>query len=1176
MQNRTAARNPPRPPSCCCDWLEPRVLLAATLVKDINLVTPPSYPGWFTDLNGTLLFVADDGVHGADWWRSDGTAAGTRMVKDLDLFNPFGRTQPPMRRLTAVIGDAMLFAGPQSGTAFSLYRTDGTEAGTAPVVANLPGGPSFFATLGGEAFFASGGQVWKSDGTAAGTARVTSFASNASARPLVAVGDKVLFQANGPGGTGMELWATDGTEAGTFLVKDINPGAASSEPGFSLMERPTDDGLDRFIVSGGRMYFSATTAANGRELWVTDGTPEGTHLVIDVVPGTGSAWPWKMAEHRGEVYFTASAYSGSDPALRLYRVAPDGGGATLVGSVPGGFPLALEGGGQRLLLLAFGPAYPTPTLYTLDDAGTALVEVRTFQSPTGMWRAQSFARHGDYAYFYLNGDTAGAPPGVSEVWRTDGTAAGTTRVASFNGILHSADPIDVFTSGGHVFFPGGTTLTQTELWRTDGTAGGTLSLGDLNAATTRSSSPTAPMPVAGGRWVFAANDGVNGQNLWVTDGTDAGTRRIGYDVVVQTESLVEGITRAALGLAWKGRAYFGVRVGSRYSLYSSDGTSAGTSEVFALPSGASPPRDLFVLGDRLLFSAYGNSPGSRTIWSTDGTTAGTSQVWHFNTPSNPQSLGFATLGGAAYFTAPWTPEGDGDELWKTDGTPAGTSMVRDINPGSAGSGPGGFVRVGDHLYFAAGQSHIGRELWRTDGTEAGTVLVKDVYPGHDAMFGHAHPSSPVNLRSVNGWLLFEARDAESPAVNRLYRSDGTAEGTVPLTAPDFAPKQIGALNLIGDGLVAYFFRKPSDGKPELWRTDGQFETTRRVKVFDTAGLPPTATPVGMEGAIVYVRITESTLNYPGSAGPSELWSSDGTLTGTRRVFSGPFQAMPDNAVVYDGRLFFTADDGIHGNELWTELLGAHIVGRHLFYNGSAFDGRSLSANEADDGAIAADKVALLPGAGAGSFANISSYSRGINGIMIDVSGDLPMTALAGIGGSVGLRVGTGGGPDTWADAPAHSRLTIRKGAGVDGSDRITLIWPDGAIRNTWLRITVNAPPMSGLARPDVFYFGNLVGETGDADSPLAVGGMDMLATRRALARGAAGIESRHDFNRDGRVNVFDYALARASQGRSLTPVANSGAAVAPAAADPRRRTASVRSRYAPATDAVREAAGDLP
>ena len=118
-------------------------------------------------------------------------------------------------------------------------------------------------------------------------------------------------------------------------------------------------------------------------------------------------------------------------------------------------------------------------------------------------------------------------------------------------------------------------------------------------------------------------------------------------------------------------------------------------------------------------------------------------------------------------------------------------------------------------------------------------------------------------------------------------------------------------------------------------------------------------------------------------------------------------------------------------------------------------------------------------------------------------------------------------------AAVPSSVTIRRGAGVGGSDRITLTWPDGAIKNSWLQVVVCAGVHTGLAEPDVFSFGNLVGDTGEGDSNFRVNALDLAAAKRALNTDS-DITGRYDFNRDGRVNAIDVAAVRSNLNRSLT------------------------------------------
>ena len=210
-------------------------------------------------------------------------------------------------------------------------------------------------------------------------------------------------------------------------------------------------------------------------------------------------------------------------------------------------------------------------------------------------------------------------------------------------------------------------------------------------------------------------------------------------------------------------------------------------------------------------------------------------------------------------------------------------------------------------------------------------------------------------------------------------------------------------------------------------------------------------------------------------------------------------------------------------------LGPAVVGRHVFYNGSAFDARSAGDAPADGAAVAADKVALLPG-GTATFANYTSYSKGINGVMVDVRN--PPGALAAGDFRFETRDPTG----QWVPAPAAASVTARVGAGTDHSTRVTMTWPDVAIRDTWLRVTLLPNPRNGLTQPDVFYFGNAVAETGNSTLDAAVNALDVAATRAAQSSAVVAVDSRYDFNRDRTVNVLDAALVRSRVGTPALPL----------------------------------------
>ena len=201
-----------------------------------------------------------------------------------------------------------------------------------------------------------------------------------------------------------------------------------------------------------------------------------------------------------------------------------------------------------------------------------------------------------------------------------------------------------------------------------------------------------------------------------------------------------------------------------------------------------------------------------------------------------------------------------------------------------------------------------------------------------------------------------------------------------------------------------------------------------------------------------------------------------------------------------------------------------VVGRQLFYGNSAF---------ASDAAIAPDKQALRAGQSPG-FANFTSYSRGINGILIDVQG---LPAGNGLGAAdfffevSGINLN-----GALVAAAAPTSVTVARGAGTGGSDRVAVAWADGAVRNTWLRVTMLTGANTGLVASDVFSFGNLVGETGNSASAARVDFADLSAIRNNLRGGSVAVNNHFDFNRDGVVNTKDLAIARANQQGSLSLV----------------------------------------
>ena len=289
--------------------------------EDINPGAGGSFPDDFVVLGTNLYFTADDGAHGREIWKSDGTT--TELLADIRA----GAASSSPSSL-AVFNDKLYFAADNGVNGSQLWVSTG-EAGNAQMVDTLtePGDfalPSRMTAVGNTLFLASRGdaagaptgmELWWTNG-AVGTLGLMGdiqpgvYGSNPAC--LTAYDDVLVFSA-ADNSLDNELWTSNGTVAGTVRIKDINPGVAGSQPG-------------PFFASGGSLYFAADTAAEGRELWQTDGTTANTVLLKNINPDSPTAAgsdPDGFVELRGRVIFAATAADGGrEPWIVDNNTAP--------------------------------------------------------------------------------------------------------------------------------------------------------------------------------------------------------------------------------------------------------------------------------------------------------------------------------------------------------------------------------------------------------------------------------------------------------------------------------------------------------------------------------------------------------------------------------------------------------------------------------------------------------------------------------------------------------------------------------------------------------------------------------------------------------------------------------------------------------------------------------------
>jgi len=208
---------------------------------------------------------------------------------------------------------------------------------------------------------------------------------------------------------------------------------------------------------------------------------------------------------------------------------------------------------------------------------------------------------------------------------------------------------------------------------------------------------------------------------------------------------------------------------------------------------------------------------------------------------------------------------------------------------------------------------------------------------------------------------------------------------------------------------------------------------------------------------------------------------------------------------------------------------AEVVGRHLFHNDSNADGNDPSANPADDAAIATDKVALLAGQTAGP-RNVSNYSKGIVGVMVDI---MNLANAAGLSADdFTCMIGNSTDPAAWTEEVTPLSVSVREGQGAGGADRVTLIFEDRQIEASWLEVTVGSTENTGLPSDDVFYFAHLAG---DHDGDLDVDVADLFKMRSSYMTNSADeyYDAFFDFDKDGDVDVADLFSLRNSYMQSL-------------------------------------------
>lgn len=420
---------------------------------------------------------------------------------------------------------------------------------------------------------------------------------------------------------------------------------------------------DGAAILNNKLYFPGIDAS-GDELWVTDGTTSGTSLVADIAPGSDSSFPKDFATFNSKIYFTATtvangremySYSGSGSPTRITDLNPNAGD---------GFsnPQYYVNNG----LLYFDAFNGTVTSLYVMNASSVITKIFDFPANYSL---HSYSELGNTVYFILTGSLYDF-----NIYKSNGTAPGTSLVHSFPA-MYSSSFAQMVPFNNKLFFAAAASLGDYELWSTDGAT--TALVKDIEPGTTGSNPLLFNSVILNGRLVFQATTTADGSELWVTDGTNAGTQQLinintasgqGSDPYLmpvfnyEFSSLNDynfGFTRSS---NYNGYIFFTANDGvNGVELWKTNGIVGGTSMVKNInPSGDGVYSGPYLYSSSGLLFA-GDDGSGNDPWISDGTSSGTKAVANLNSSGNSNPEYEFLWNGDVYVSAT-----NGDDATYTD------------------------------------------------------------------------------------------------------------------------------------------------------------------------------------------------------------------------------------------------------------------------------------------------------------------------------------------------------------------------------------------------------------------------------------------------------------------------------------------------------------------------------
>jgi ELWxxDGT repeat protein len=536
--------------------------------------------------------------------------------------------------------------------------------------------------------------------------------------------------------------------------------------------------------------------------------------------------------------------------------------------------LGLLGAASLLALAAATAGARGQTPYLVTDL-TPGEGGRGGSSPSALFAA------GSHVFFVTDPDQDRSH---SELWATDGTPAGTRRLAEPCTVTSCLYPPTSIASLGNVVFLTGDPYGPGPLWRSDGTPAGTFPLPGINCW------PLGAVTLGDVLYLTCGID--RSKTLWRLDGTVQGSRLLAN--LGGNGGLPDDLLLAA-----GGRLFFlAPPLGSADNfddLWTSDGTTAGTAPI----GGFSKTflNHLAVAGSRLVFFAMAQTSRTAELWASDGTKTGTRRLM---SQTFTQVTWIRSAGRRVYFVA---DDGThGPQLWASDGTGPGTLQLTTVPTSFGLPDANGFQEVAGRPVFVGSNAPYIYSLWTVSPGSAGSVA--DLCAGNCGHF----PVPPPALLAGAGRAFF-VTESFSFGPQNLWTSDGTPGGTAELKK---CPGRCRPISTIA-GALYFGVEDPDPTKVLLWRTDGTPAGTLQVADVPLATYPSPLV-AGLAGKAFFAGFDDS----GASASTIELFASDGMPGGTRQLTdtTDPLSSSPTGLVAAGGQVFFDATVPPADAKLW--------------------------------------------------------------------------------------------------------------------------------------------------------------------------------------------------------------------------------------------------------------------